>query len=181
MSELCFPVAAPKPQPPVALPDPYPRVRITQADPACACSLLTALAGRDGEMTTIYEYLYQHWMLTSVYEELAYTLIRMVHVEIVHLQLLGGLIVQLGGNPRCMYPTRKGFRPWTGSMVDYARSVREVLEFDIRHEQATLEAYEHHANIVQDSCASTLLLRLAQDERLHKRILETYLSRLEHD
>ncbi len=66
-------------------------------------------------------------------------------------------------------------------MVDYARSVREVLEFDIRHEQATLEAYEHHANIVQDNCASTLLLRLAQDERLHKRLLETYLSRLEHD
>lgn len=181
MGDLCFPKVRECPQPPVTLPDPYPSVRITQPEPECACSLLSALAGQDGEITTVYDYFYQYWKLTGVYDELAYTLIRIVHVEVVHLRVLGNLIVQMGGNPKCVYPTRKGFRPWTGTMVEYLENVEQMLAFDVRHERATYQLYADHAKMVKDEQASLLLTRLAQDEELHYRLFETYLSRLVHD
>lgn len=157
---------------------PYPEIRVEKPNRAYARILMQDIAATRGEMTAIYEYLYQNWVLGEGYEELAHTLLRIAEVEMHHIDIIGRLIVLLGGDPRCFSPMGNGFYPWSGNMVSYSRSVRRMLADDISYEQSAVDGYTAQAAVIEDRYVSEQLTRLAMDEQIHHAIFESFLKRL---
>ena len=163
---------------PVSADLPYPEIQVERPNRAYARILMQDIAATRGEMTAIYQYLYQNWTLTEGYGELAQILPRIAEVEMHHLDIIGRLIVLLGGDPRCFSPMGNGFYPWSGNMVNYSRSVRRILADNISLEQSAIDCYTAQAAVIEDRFVAEQLRRLAMDEQLHRSIFETFLKRL---
>ena len=135
-------------------------------------------ASAKSEMTAIYQYLYQHWFLRDQHRDLSRLLMGISKVEMMHLDILGELVVLLGGNPksqavcdnRCVY--------WHGGMVNYSTDVRSMLLADLAAEQAAVERYTLHSNIIKDPYVAAVLGILAEDEKVHVRLFTEYLATL---
>lgn len=77
---------------PVKAASPYPELKVEGRNIHYAAILTGDLASATGEMTAIYQYLYQHWTLQEQFEEIAQTIVRISEVEMHHLNMLGSLI-----------------------------------------------------------------------------------------
>lgn len=163
---------------PVTASAPYPEVRIEKPNRAYARILMQDIASTRGEMTAIYQYLYQSWILEDGFEELAQTLFRITKVEMHHLQVIGELIFLLGGDPRCFSPMGNSFYPWNGNMLNYSRSVKRILADNAALEQSAVDSYTAQAMVIEDNYVSAILNRFALDEEIHKHIFEDFLARL---
>ena len=80
-----------------ALDTPYPQVRGT-------CShrdlrmIMDLYSGREGELTAITQYLYQHYLTDGIDENMANILLKISKTEMMHHSLLGEAIVKVGGD-----------------------------------------------------------------------------------
>lgn len=80
------------------------------------------------------------------------------------------------GNTRCNSNTRNSI-PWNGNMVSYHKGTEEILTGNILLELASIETYTYQAKLVTDELLSAILLRISQDEIIHKGIFETWLAK----
>ena len=60
---------------------------------------------------------------------------------------------------------------WSASAVDWSEDAVNVLERDIADETRAVQAYERAAKLVRSPSLSALLVRIAEDERLHVTLL----------
>lgn len=58
----------------------------------------------------------------------------------------------------------------------YDREIRQVLSWNIQLEREAVETYTIQARRIKDPYVSALLARLALDERLHEKILKSFLA-----
>lgn len=163
----------------VAAPGSYPPVQVTGQNRKYADMILQNIASAKGEMTTIYQYLYQSWCLESIDPDLAFLLRRIAAVEAQHLEMLGRLVVQLGANP--IFLSRPGNRnsAWNGNMVNYHHGEKFILSYNIRLEQSSLNAYNAQIHLIKDPCITGLLTRISADEELHRDLFTEYLEFIE--
>ena len=165
------------PLPPTADPAPYPEIAVCGQDCRYVELLSKSFASRRGELTAITRYCYQSWMLQKTTPELSHLLIRIAMVEMKHLDILGQLILLLGGEPRYYVPSPPGCVPWNGGMVDYtSRSLAQMLRNNIEAERFSCRTYRVHGGQIRDEKVSAMLRRLALDEQLHIRLFEDALS-----
>lgn len=161
---------------PVADSAPYPPLKVTGPNIQAACRLAQALAGAKSEMTAIMSYEYQHWILTACRPDLAETVFRIAKVEMHHLDMLGQLVVLLGGEPRFGCDQRGCCAWWNGGMISYTRDVRQILLNNIADEQKAAEFYRTAACDIPDPCVAAVLNRIARDEALHVDIFTRFLK-----
>lgn len=161
---------------PVQASPPYPEIAVSNRNVSYAQILSADLAGPHGEMTAIYQYVYQSWVLHSQYSAMAETMTRIAKVEMHHLYIVGQLITQLGGNPKCQYFQNRRAFAWNGSSVNYIQNIQELLKANIAAEQYAADMYLKHAKIIQDGDVSEVLARLSLDEMEHKSIFEGLLA-----
>ena len=160
----------------VADPAPYPPLRVSGPNLRAAMKLSQGLACPKSELSAVAAYEYQHWTLAKREPELADTVRRVGQVEMHHLDILGRLIVLLGGDPRFACEQRGGRIFWNGGMISCCQEVRHVLLGNIADEQKAAEFYRTAAAEMTDPGVAAVLRRLALDEALHVEIFTRFLK-----
>ena len=146
----------------VTYPADYPAVEVCGPNPSLARLLNNDLSAAKSEMTAIHQYTYQAWRLEKDYPEISKTLSEIAMVEMRHFHRLGQLISLLGGTPKFFSYQRGITLPWNGKMVDYTADI----------------PYTRQSQCVKDAKVAANLARIAQDEKLHKAVLNKFLQDL---
>lgn len=162
---------------------PYPPVRVLCQNEQTVNLIRPLYAGAAGELTAIAQYLYQELCVDSRYPDLAALLERISIAEMRHLQLLGELIVQLGGDPQYYAKTpyrRRGNanQYWNASFVNYEMDARAILTENIRAEEAAMRAYQDAICAITEEGIRALLRRICMDEQMHLKEFQCALADL---
>lgn len=163
---------------PVAADDPYPVIEVSGPNPQYARMLQIDLASGHSEMTSITQYIYDSWRLDPRFANVAETLRRIAMVEMHHLDILGKLIVLLGGDPKYMAVQQRP-QVWNGNMVTYSRQFAAMMRDNILAEQMAIDTYARQAEIIRDEHIAALLRRILQDEYIHIELFRQYLDAAE--
>ncbi len=156
----------------------YPSVQVERKNPFWADQLSQALAGEKSEMTAVYQYLYQHWILEQQGNDFARILWRISLVEMRHLEILGQLILALGGDPRCWKIEKRRATYWRGDFSDYTQDLIAMLRANLTAEEGAVKFYRELAILGEDKNIKAILRQFAADEELHARIFRDYLEQL---
>lgn len=144
-------------------PSPFPKIEVSEPNERYAKILLDAFAdGTDAELTAVAQYIHHH---VTIEEKLVSNLMLCIAlVEMQHLEIIGDLINQLGGNPKYLR-TNRGY--WQGSEVSYGDSLVQKLRLDILSEEAAIASYHYLLAEIQDPKIQTILERIVRDEQVH--------------
>lgn len=148
----------------VTAPGPYPPVMVEGFNKRYAQLLQKNTASAMSELTSITQYIYHTWRLDERFSEIAKTMQKIAMVEMHHLDMLGQLIILLGGDPK--YQARAGDYPvaWNGSMVTYSRTVARMMKDNIILEQAAIDTYGRQITQIQDKYVVAVLKRIVRSE-----------------
>lgn len=149
---------------------PYPEVT-GEPDPETVALLKEDYAGAGGELTAIAQYVFQTGRCTQD-DHFANSILQIAMVEMIHLDMLGDVIVTLGGNPS--FDDGKYY--WSAHNVNYAADLAGMLRANIKAEQGAIAAYEKHAAETKNASVKALLQRFIVDEKLHLRFFEESLA-----
>ena len=129
--------------------------------------------GRASETTAIVQYCFQSYVLRPTAPDLADLFAAIAKVEMRHHELLGEAIFGCGKPPLvasdCCF--------WSASAVDWSEGAIDVLERDIADESRAAAIYERTAKLLHSPSLSSLMLRIAEDEKLHVNLLTTALEK----
>lgn len=135
---------------------------------------LKALAfGRDGELTAILTYIFQHTVLPNDLGTLKEILKQIAIVEMKHYEALSEAVVKLGGTPTL---TDGRGNVWTGRNVSSITNPKRILETNAKGEREAIAAYNRAARETENESLSLLYKRIAEDEKLHLEIFEKLLE-----
>ncbi|MGL4346419.1 MAG: ferritin-like domain-containing protein [Cellulosilyticaceae bacterium] len=157
---------------------PYPEIGVEEPNKAYLKLILDDYAGVNSEMTAINQYEYQRLVLDNPqFREIYETVDAISKVEKRHLEILGEMIILLGGDSR-YWSIRKGTPTyWTPQYISYMRSPRDILVQNIRSEEMTIKQYEQHIAYIKDPQIVELLRRIVIDEKLHLEIYKDLYTR----
>lgn len=156
-----------------ALDTPYPQIR-GGCSPCDVRNIMDLYCGRSGEMTSLTQYIYNHYVIEGLDENVAFAMKKLAIVEMHHHALLGEAIVKLGGDPIIGGSTCF----WSGSNLKYTQNPICFLQNSLQAEQNAVSNYKRAAACVNNASLSELLLRIGQDEELHIKILEELLGEI---
>jgi len=160
---------------------PYPEVS-GPADSDTVAMLKRDYAGSGGELSGITQYVYQSIAAggkdavaneAGANEAFANALLQIAIVEMMHLDMLGDAIVTLGGDPRFSDDQQ---RYWTAADIDYSRSLEDMVRANVEAEETAIANYQRHASHTDNKSVRELLLRIAEDEKLHLRFFRKMLK-----
>lgn len=157
---------------------PYPPISVSGKNLAYAHILSADLAAAKSEMTAVNQYIYQSWAISSSRPAMAETIMRISRVEMRHMDILGQLILRLGGNPKLHHIQNRRAFAWNSGSVSYTQNITELLKINIADEQHAADTYMRQAKMIQDGDVSEMLARLSLDEALHKSIFEGFLAEI---
>ncbi len=164
-----------------AVNEPYPTTETGERNPCWAALLYNDYAGGVGELGAITKYIYQALTVAGDNSELASDLRCIAMTEMRHLELVGELIVSLGGDPKYRTLERCAERWWSGGNLNYCRDIRYFLREDIKCEQKAIAGYRLRLCQIRNEAVQTLIERIIKDELRHIEIFESWLDRLERD
>lgn len=163
----------------------YPPIAVERANFTYARMLYQPLAGEKSEMTVIYQYLYQNWFLKEKHPKLSDLLFRIAKVQMNHLNILGELVVLLGGNPKCRVigkccaaHNHNTLQFWNGSMIKYDCKVKDMLQNNCLIESGACNTYQTLSKLIHDPCVSEVLSCFAMDEQLHAKLFQQEIENL---
>lgn len=159
-------------------PAPYPSIEVGEKNKCYAKLLLEDYAGSGSEMTAIATYVFNHIVSDSKSNLIATAFKKVSMVEMMHLELLGEVILQLG-----MLPKFLAFEPykptyWTGENVYASCQLKTMLSEAINAEVAAIKQYRQHIKQIDDYGIQVLLERIILDEQLHIQLFKKLLDLL---
>ena len=154
---------------------PYPRPVITEPNRRYACLISDAFSGAGSEMTAITQYGIHRFYLADLPE--AYTAYLYIAAsEMVHWQLLGQLVLELGSSPQ--YASLQSGRWWIGSNPAYRCTPPDIFESDIKGERDAIAHYERLLLSIDDPEIRGLIRRIILDEEHHIRVLTALAAKI---
>lgn len=157
---------------PFMMPEPYPQITHVKPDKSIADKIFGGYCGASSEFTTVMQYNYHSLYCAHKFRELAEVTRGIFHVETLHLQMLGECLLKLGAEPRYLLAVEDKTICWQSMLVDYETTPQKMLAADIKGEKGAAAYYEDLAESCKEQPAlRALFLRLAEDEKLHVRIL----------
>ncbi|BCI60285.1 ferritin-like domain-containing protein [Solibaculum mannosilyticum] len=160
-----------------AAPEPYPSIQVCGPNKKYAQMLKIDLACPQSELTAVTQYVYQSWQLDPKLSQVSNTMRHVAMVEMHHLDMLGQLIVLLGGNPTfsCRQQGRQII--WDGGMVTYCHdSLAQMMKENIAAEEFAIETYQRQIKCIDDPNIVAILQRIILDEKVHLEIFHQYLA-----
>ncbi|MCD7947708.1 MAG: hypothetical protein LUG13_05350 [Oscillospiraceae bacterium] len=152
-------------------PMPYPKVKDLQPEKNLTALLQSGYSGEGSELTSLLQYAQHSLRCKRRFGEISHVMRGIFYVETYHMELLGKCITRLGGEAQYILCLQEHEIFWQASLVEYSGSAAEMLLADIRGEKGAVEYYQNTAEQVCQPELKALLLRLAEDEKLHVRIL----------
>lgn len=156
----------------------YPNVEVDGPNKEYLRLISEDYAGMVSEMTALNQYDYQKLILDNpTYREVSEALEAISHVERLHLDLMGELVILLGGDSR-FWSMRKGTpQYWSPQYVNYTKSPRDILLENIKGEEKAIKQYQSHISRIKDPQVTALLKRIVLDEQLHLEIFKDLYTR----
>ncbi|MGN0822939.1 MAG: ferritin-like domain-containing protein [Candidatus Gallimonas sp.] len=157
----------------------YPCLDGLEEDYAALRIISPAYAGRASELTAILQYVYQSIIFGNCgMEEAASTVEEIAVTEMYHFELLGTMICKLGAPPifTSCPPYPVGY--FSASVVDYSREPKRMLLSDLAGERAAVEQYERMAKSLCNRRVAEMILRIAEDEKVHVAALERLIDKM---
>jgi len=130
---------------------PYPEIDCTDKNKSYVHLIQLNYAGAISELTSVNQYIYHSLAM----------------VELEHLEILGKLIIALGGNPR--FEINKGH--WSPKFIEYGSNLASMLREDIDGEKATIRQYKETIKLIKDEKVREILERIVKDEEVHIKTL----------
>lgn len=156
---------------PYQAPQTYPVLRNVRQDKVLAQTLLNGYCGEKSELTTVLQYAHHSLKCKNRAQQIYNTLRGIFYVETLHLELLGECAARLGGDVEYMLALKEKSVCWQASLVEYSRTPMQMLKDDIQGERFAVDFYTDTARSVKQHDISALLSRLAEDEKLHVKLL----------
>ena len=157
---------------------PYPPIEVERKNTCSAGILLNDYAGKHGEMTAITQYLYQHFITGVQFKELSKDLECIAASEMKHMEMLGELIVLLGGDPLLRTLNSGGAVYWNGNNIKPTKNIRCFLNENIAGEETAIQNYRQHIVQIKDRYVRAVLERIILDEEHHISIFKQWLEKL---
>lgn len=145
---------------------PYPKVNGIGINKKQAELLIQGYSGQISELTTVTQYAF-HKIKCIKNKEIYDTLQGIFLVETHHLELLGNCINLLGTEPQYKIPLTNQLIHWQADVLNYETTLKDMISADIQGEKQAVHYYEETAKIIGNEKIKSLLLRLAEDEKLH--------------
>lgn len=152
---------------------PYPDVKVQEPNRRFATLISDGYAGRGSEMTAITQY-WAHRYYLEAYPKIYEAYQKIAQVEIIHLELLGKLICDLGG--RSAYQSCITNHYWSGMFPDYQYTLEDILKTDIEGELGAISHYKLLIRQINDDQMQRLFARIILDEQRHIQILSCFLA-----
>ena len=147
---------------------PYPSVKDFTCDPVSARILSSAYATSCGELNSILQYVYQSFAFNHAGNEDTAQLLKSVAMaEMIHLDLLGNALTNLGTQPIYTFAPPVAFNFYSTKFVSYSGKLSEMLEDDIIAEKHAICSYKKMLCRLKNDGVKTLVARLLEDEELH--------------
>jgi bacterioferritin len=146
---------------------PYPPIRIENPNLEHANLILSNAVGQVSEFTSFAQYTNHEIRLSKDFPDTYSTLLGVSLVELRHFQMLGELVILLGGEFSYSSKSKDKITDWTPKYVNYGNGVKEMLKADIAAEEAAILQYEKTINIINDDYIDDILKRIVLDERIH--------------
>lgn len=151
-----------------SLSEPYPEIRVANRNLFYAKLLLDDFASSGSELNAILQYLYHHFRFAhGNLKDIADLTEGIAIVEMHHMEMLGELILKLGGNPCYHSFQNDNGQYYSGTYVYYGQSVMDMLSADIESERGAIEQYRKHVEQIQDPYVQAVLKRIIKDEEYH--------------
>lgn len=150
---------------------PYPQIRVDGKNERYAKLIMLNHAGMVSEFTAVTQYVYHETVLMQENPVISDALKGIAMVEMHHLQILGELIVLLGGDPRYMIYKKKTPALWSPKFVEYGNTPKSALIQDIEGEKEAIAQYESTINQIDDENIIAIIKRIILDEEFHLKIL----------
>lgn len=158
---------------------PYPPVKVDGKNMTYANILSNDFAGRVSEFSAISQYINHELRITVKDNNVAEAIKKISMVEMHHLQIIGELIVLLGGDPKYAINKKGKWLNWTPDFIDYGTTIKSMIEYDIKGEVLAINQYNKHIEEINDENIKAILRRIIEDEENHINILEGLLKKYE--
>ncbi|MBQ6819917.1 MAG: manganese catalase family protein [Clostridium sp.] len=149
---------------------PYPKVTIKEKNIEYANLLKKCYSGLYSELTLLNQYNYQQLFLE---ETLKNIFKKIATVEMNHLNIIGELIISLGGNPSTNTKRKNKTYYWTSKVIKKYTNLKEILEYNIKSEEEIIKEYRKLAIKINNENIITIINRIILDEELHIKIFKT--------
>lgn len=146
---------------------PYPKISCQDKNKSYASLIQINYAGAISELTSVNQYMYHSLAMSNKFEDVSHCLKHIASVEMEHLEILGKLIIALGGNPR--FEINK--RHWSPKFIEYGSNLASMLREDVDGEKATIRQYKETIKLIKDEKVRETLERIIKDEEVHIKTL----------
>lgn len=150
---------------------PYPEVKVKEKNPKYLDLILLNYSSSISEFDAIAQYTYHQIALTYENKEISQTIKGISIVEMHHLELLGEIIIKLGGEPGFWINNKKK-NYWSAKLVNYdLSSIKNILTIDIQDEKAAIKQYKETLSKIDDEYINAVIKRIILDEEFHIQLL----------
>ena len=158
---------------PITLSKPFPTTEKISPDCVSLKIISPAYASPSGELNTILQYIYHSFFFNGKgYKQIGELLVGIAVAEMHHLDLLGKTIYALGAAPTFTQYPPNFFNFYSTKFVSSSRTLKEMLEDDIRGERHAISSYKRMLSILKNEAVSEIVSRILEDEDLHLELLE---------
>jgi bacterioferritin len=146
---------------------PYPEISCQDKNKSYVNLIQVNYAGAISELTATNQYIYHSLAISEKFKDVAHCLKHIAMVEMEHLEILGKLIIALGGNPR--FEINKGGREleWSPKFIEYGSNLASMLRENIDGEKAAIRQYKSTISLIKDDNITKILERIIVDEEIH--------------
>lgn len=148
---------------------PYPKIDVNEKNLEFAKMIKKCYCGICSELTLVNQYSYQQVLINSYLKEIFK---KITKVEEEHLNILGELIISLGGDPFFTIEKRSKIFNWSTKFIKKDTSLKNILINNINSEVEIIKEYRKITLIVENENIVTILNRIILDEELHIKIFK---------
>lgn len=146
---------------------PYPPIPNLYPNKKYANLIYNSFAGKEGELTAITQYIYEHIELKDK-EDISKILLSIAIEEMHHINILGEILVNLGEKPIFKSSEEK---EWSAKNVKYKiKDIKEAMEINICSEEAAIAGYMQLMRYTNNVYLRRVYERIILDETTHLEI-----------
>lgn len=152
---------------------PYPEIPKLYPNPRYCQRIYDSFAGKEGELTAITQYIYEHMYFQQ--EKGISTILQEIAIEeMKHLNILGKILVTLGGKP--IYQNSQK-RIWSAQNLDYNTcDIKEAMKKNIKAEEKAILDYRKLLYYTKNPYLRKVYERIILDEETHLKIFRKILQ-----
>lgn len=152
---------------------PYPPIPNLYPNKKYANLIYNSFAGKEGELTAITQYIYEHIDFKDK-DEISKILLSIAIEEMHHIDILGEILINLGEKP--IFKSSEG-KDWCSNNVKYKiKDIKEAMKINICAEETAIAEYMQLMRYTNNMYLRRVYERIILDEKTHLEIFRKILA-----